>query len=35
VPIGDVTARFIRLRQTGRDPDVPWCVSELSIHQPR
>ena len=34
IQIGPVQGRFVRLRQLGHDPTDPWCVAELSIHQP-
>jgi hypothetical protein len=34
IELGGRPARFIRLRQTGIDPDVPWWIAELEIHRP-
>jgi hypothetical protein len=29
-----VAARFIRLRQTGQEPDIPWWIAELEVRGP-
>jgi hypothetical protein len=34
IRVSAVQARFIRLRQLGRHPKVPWWIAELSIHGP-
>jgi hypothetical protein len=30
--LGAPTARFVRLRQLGKDPVVPWWIAELEVH---
>jgi hypothetical protein len=35
VPVGAVSARFTRLRQTARALNMSWCIWELSIHRPQ
>ena len=32
VDLDAVTARYLRLRQTGKDPTVPWWIAELEIY---
>jgi hypothetical protein len=29
-----VSARFVKLRQTGREPGIPWWIAELKLHGP-
>ncbi len=31
IPLGRVQGRFIRLRQTGAEPGIPWWIAELEI----
>ena len=32
IDVESVTARYVRLRQTGKDPTVPWWIAELEIY---
>ena len=32
IEIPPVPTHFIRLRQRGSDPTVPWMIAELSVH---
>jgi hypothetical protein len=34
IPIGAVSARYLRLRQTGHEPGIPWWIAELEVHAP-
>jgi hypothetical protein len=34
IGVGDVTARYIRLRQTAHEPDIPWWIAELRVYGP-
>jgi hypothetical protein len=34
IGIGHVVARYIRLRQTAHEPDIPWWIAELTVYGP-
>jgi hypothetical protein len=34
IEISPVSARFVKLRQTGREPGIPWWIAELEIRAP-
>jgi hypothetical protein len=34
IVLGRADARFVRLRQTGSEPGIPWWIAELEIHAP-
>ena len=34
IHMGQTSARFVRLRQTGSEPGIPWWIAELAIHAP-
>lgn len=34
VDLGRVRARFLRFRQTGSEPGIPWWIAELHVHAP-
>jgi hypothetical protein len=34
IELGGVNARFLRLRQTGREPGIPWWIAELEVRRP-
>jgi hypothetical protein len=34
IDIGSTKAQFVRLRQLGLEPAIPWWVAELSLHEP-
>ncbi|MGE3518305.1 MAG: discoidin domain-containing protein, partial [Vicinamibacterales bacterium] len=35
IELGRVRARYIRLRQVGYEPGIPWWIAELRVHAPR
>jgi hypothetical protein len=34
ISVQPVTARFLRLTQTAREPGIPWWIAELQVHAP-
>lgn len=34
IDLGLVSARYVRLRQTGSEPGIPWWIAELSVFAP-
>ena len=34
IEIPRLSVRFVRLRQTGREPGIPWWIAELEIRAP-
>jgi hypothetical protein len=34
IDLGRVNARYLRLRQTGADPTIPWWIADLHVHAP-
>lgn len=34
IDIGRVRGRFLRLRQVGHEPGIPWWIAELRVHSP-
>ena len=35
IPFAAASARYVRLRQMGRDPSFAWSVTEVDVHAPR
>jgi hypothetical protein len=34
IDVGQISARFIRIRQIGAELGIPWWIAELTVHQP-
>ena len=34
IDLGQASARFLRFRQTGIEPGIPWWIAELNVYAP-